>query len=236
MPQQTIAPPAPPALPAPFVVRQGSVASSPVAVYEATLAQREALGNQLNELQHQRNSITGELTNTETRGLDRTGLEARLGAVDARIATLDKQIAAADERVATAAAIPTAVATHNASQQARDRWEREHSGPPEEPFILGGIFIVVVLFPISVAYARRIWRRGAAAVTALPADLAERLSSLDQAIESIAIEVERIGEGQRFVTRVMTDNAGRAVGAGAAEPVRQPARDPVPVRSAESQR
>jgi hypothetical protein len=48
----------------------------------------------------------------------------------------------------------------------------------------------------------------------------ERLSRLDQAVDSIAIEVERIGEGQRFVTRVMTENtAARAVGGGAAVPV-----------------
>ena len=37
-------------------------------------------------------------------------------------------------------------------------------------------------------------------------------------MDSIAIEVERIGEGQRFVTRVLSEN-GRALGAGAALPI-----------------
>lgn len=51
----------------------------------------------------------------------------------------------------------------------------------------------------------------------------DRLNRLDQAMDSIAIEVERIGEGQRFVTRVLTDNS-RALGAGAAQPIEVAAR------------
>jgi len=38
-----------------------------------------------------------------------------------------------------------------------------------------------------------------------PAD--DRLARLEQAMESIAIEVERIGEGQRFVTKLMSDRS-----------------------------
>lgn len=33
----------------------------------------------------------------------------------------------------------------------------------------------------------------------------ERLARVEQAVESIAIEVERIGEGQRFVTKLMNE-------------------------------
>ena len=34
-----------------------------------------------------------------------------------------------------------------------------------------------------------------------------RLERVEQAVESIAIEVERIGEGQRFVNKLMSDRA-----------------------------
>jgi hypothetical protein len=34
--------------------------------------------------------------------------------------------------------------------------------------------------------------------------------SMSPAIDAIAEEVERIGEGQRFITRIMSENAGRA--------------------------
>ncbi|MBC7670846.1 MAG: hypothetical protein H7247_00370, partial [Polaromonas sp.] len=84
---------------------------------------------------------------------------------------------------------------------------------------------VAVFFPLWFALARRTWRRGASAVTTVfPAELAQRLDRLDQSMDSIAIEVERIGEGQRFVTRIMSEN-GRALGAGAAQPIDVAARE-----------
>jgi hypothetical protein len=69
------------------------------------------------------------------------------------------------------------------------------------------MFIVAVLLPISLAFARRIWRRGSAAVSALPQEVMDRLTRLDHAVDSVAVEVERIGEGQRFMTRLFTDKA-----------------------------
>ncbi len=45
----------------------------------------------------------------------------------------------------------------------------------------------------------------------LPGDDA-RMQRLEHAVEAIAVEVERLGEGQRFVTKLLTDKAsdGRA--------------------------
>jgi hypothetical protein len=142
-------------------------------------------------------------------GVNKTGIEARVVEFDKRIADVDKQLAAADQAVAKQAAVPGAVVPPPREEQ---------HGPPDQVYVLTGIFIVAVFFPLSIAVARRIWRRGAAAVAAFPQELADRLNRLDQSVDSIAIEVERIGEGQRFVTRVMSEN-GRSIGAGAAAPV-----------------
>ena len=35
----------------------------------------------------------------------------------------------------------------------------------------------------------------------------ERLARVEQAVESIAIEIERVSEGQRFVTKLMSEKA-----------------------------
>ena len=35
----------------------------------------------------------------------------------------------------------------------------------------------------------------------------ERLARVEQAVESIAIEIERIGEGQRYVTKLLNEPA-----------------------------
>ena len=90
--------------------------------------------------------------------------------------------------------------------------------------IVGTIFIG---FPIAVALARNLLRRGSRAVAPAPAASNERMDRLEQAVDAIAIEVERISEGQRYMTRLLTEGSAPAlpVGQRAAEPVRMPDRD-----------
>ena len=42
-------------------------------------------------------------------------------------------------------------------------------------------------------------------------DSDERLSRIEQAVDAIAIEVERISEGQRFTTKLLADRNGAKV-------------------------
>ena len=84
--------------------------------------------------------------------------------------------------------------------------------------VLGGMFIFFVLLPISIAYARRVWRRSAKVITTFPREISDRLMRVEQAVEATAIEVERIGEGQRFMTKIFTESAGpQALSAGRAQ-------------------
>ncbi|MEO8622102.1 MAG: hypothetical protein ABI625_13615 [bacterium] len=193
--------------PAQVVIKPGT--SAPEAVYKAFNEQRRELANQLENLEEKRRELARQVSEPATEKSVKAGLEQRVAELDKRIADVDKQLAAADQSVAQAAAVPGAVVPPP---------REPRNGPPEEVFVLAGMFIVVVFFPLSIALARRIWKRGAAAVTAFPQELADRLNRLDQSMDSIAIEVERIGEGQRFVTRVMSES-GRAVGGGAAQPI-----------------
>lgn len=186
----------PPPAPSGPQVRVVGVPESPLAIYRGFVAQRRELDQQLARLQDTRVGLSRQLQDPTTTGTDRKGLEQRIADIDARITALDKQIAAADEKVAQSASVPGAVVE-----------ERHEHGPPEEVYVLSGIFMVVVLLPLSVALARRIWRRGTATMTALPNELMDRLARLDHAVDSIAVEVERIGEGQRFVTRLFSERA-----------------------------
>ena len=61
-----------------------------------------------------------------------------------------------------------------------------------------------VAFPLARAIARRI--EGRAQPTApLPDGTTERIARMEAALESVAIEVERISEGQRFVTKLLAE-------------------------------
>ena len=220
MPQASI--PTPPTPPAPDGLTQiGKNTYTPTAVWKGFTAQRKELARQLDGLQDKRNSLSEQLQEPMVRGTDRSGLEARIADVDARIQAVDKQLAAVDQQIAQAASVPGAVVEEPPVYH--------NDGPPEEVFVIGGLFMVCCVLPISIAFARRIWRRGSAAVAAVPGEILERLSRLDQAVESIAVEVERVGEGQRFMTRLFTDANSRELGAGAAEPVRAAQREEAPL-------
>jgi hypothetical protein len=68
---------------------------------------------------------------------------------------------------------------------------------------------MTVLLPMSIAWGIRYVKRGAAAVAAFPSDLADRLTNIERSVEAVAIEVERLGEGQRFVTQLLADGEKR---------------------------
>lgn len=61
--------------------------------------------------------------------------------------------------------------------------------------------------PMARAWSRRL---EAQASGALAPDAQARLERMEQAIESIAVEVERIAEGQRFTTRLLAERAAAA--------------------------
>jgi hypothetical protein len=217
--------PAPaPLPPLPAVPAQGVSVAPPVEgataadIYQALKAQRRVLGDQLESLEDKRRDLSQRLEEQPMiAGADRKGIEARITEIDGRIAAVEKQISQSDAQIANQAAVPGAAVQPP---------EPRRQGPPEEAWVLGGMFIVIVLLPLSIAMARRIWRRGVATITQLPAELSERLSRLEQGMDAVAVEVERIGEGQRYMSRLMgEDVALRAIGAGAAEPVEVKARD-----------
>ena len=189
----------------------GATVQDPQATYRAYVEQRSVLGDQMRDLNETRSGLTRELQQLGSTDPGRAGLEARITGIDARITAMDKQIADADAQVAKAAAIPGAVV---------ERPPIERNGPPEEFYVLTGIFMFVFLMPLSIAFARRIWKRGSTVVAAFPKEIGERLGRLEQSAEATAIEIERIGEGQRFLTKLFTEGpAARALESGHAEMV-----------------
>jgi len=69
------------------------------------------------------------------------------------------------------------------------------------------VAVVALGVPLARGLARRLEQGGPAK---LPAEVAARLERMEQAIDSIAVEVERISEGQRFTTKLLADRAAEA--------------------------
>jgi multidrug efflux pump subunit AcrA (membrane-fusion protein) len=90
--------------------------------------------------------------------------------------------------------------------------------PPGGPQVPEGAVVISVAFfvmcaviaigvPIARAIARRTDRRNAGAPSA-DADTRNRLERIEQAVDAIAVEVERISEGQRFTTKIIYELRG----------------------------
>ena len=52
-----------------------------------------------------------------------------------------------------------------------------------------------------------VWIRRPRALGTLPSELTERLDRIERAVDVTALEVERIGEGQRFLTRTLGERS-----------------------------
>lgn len=88
------------------------------------------------------------------------------------------------------------------------------------------VIAIAVGLPLARAHAKRMER--GIDPKALPNDLTERLTRMEQAIDSMAVEIERISEGQRFTTKLLSERAPDALPANRAGgvPVNAPSRAP----------
>lgn len=79
--------------------------------------------------------------------------------------------------------------------------------PPQAVDIAMGFFVmcavIVIGWPLARAFGRRLERRGDSGVVA-PA-MADQLQRIEQAVEAMSIEVERISESQRYMARLQNE-------------------------------
>jgi len=74
--------------------------------------------------------------------------------------------------------------------------------------VMLGAFVTAIIVVLGMAlikvYSRKI--DGEAKNSRVPEDVSYRLERIEHAIEAMAIEVERITEGQRFTTRLLSES------------------------------
>jgi hypothetical protein len=228
------APPAPAAAPAapaaaPRLLVNGTSVEIPRSALEvkALRERRDMLSSQLGSVKDRRDETAEEMRNAVP-GQDFLGLEQRLKVLDARMLNIENDIA---QTSAAIAAAPPSILSAGSEEpsapavplSAADRLLDEDVIVP-----VVSVLSIFVFFPIAIAKARSIWRRPApVAPTSMSPDLQQRLDRMEQSIDSIAIEVERVSEGQRFVTQLMSEP--KAIGAGAAPRFEARAGEAVPV-------
>jgi len=151
---------------------------------------------------------------------------AQAGAPDISTAQLKEQIqqqvrqATADARAAGKEAAQAAREVQINGQptppgipmiQMRGPFERDM--PPRVKDVSIAFFVtlavIIIGLPIVRAIARRV-ERGAPRPAQIPPQMQAQMEHLTQSIDAIAIEVERISEGQRFATKMLAEKKPEA--------------------------
>jgi hypothetical protein len=171
----------------------------------ALKARREELSNQLVSASGRRQRLSNELHGKE--GIDRAGIESHMAVLDKRIMQLESDIAVTGQQLTLTPGYLVA-STQSASQF--------YGMDPDAVAAMGVVFMIFVLAPMAFAAARMMWKRANAKPSppAISADASRRLERLEQGMDAIAVEIERVSEGQRFVTRLLSeahDNASLVV-------------------------
>ncbi len=83
----------------------------------------------------------------------------------------------------------------------------------EDVLVPFGFFTMVTVVAIGVPLVRGMvkrWERQDAGKS-IPNDVTPRLERMEHAIDAIAVEVERISEGQRFTTKLLSEREAHAL-------------------------
>lgn len=205
------APPPQPAIPAPtpvtvtFTGVDGATQVLTVPTTKEALralkSQRSAISDQLSNVTNRRSRVASELAKT-TDAAARSGLEQRLVVLDKRIAQMESDLASTGRQLSAAPPNLTS-GTENPV----------NGDIPQNVMTLTSVFTVFVLFPISVAIARLIWKKTTSIASRqtvqISPNIDQRLERLEQGVDAIAIEIERVTEGQRFVTKLLSEQESR---------------------------
>jgi len=198
-PQEPAAPAAPRA-PGVSITTSGSDGQPLTLAVPSTIEQVRQLQSQRSELSEQLSSVVSrrrqlmEEIRSAPEGASRTGLEDRLRVLDQRIVQLENDLTATGRQLAGA---PAELVAETSPPSSGDNFEAG--------FMVGGFLSLLFAIPVVLYFARRRWKkRGAKPTRELPGEVAQRLERLEHGMDSIAVEIERVSEGQRFVTKVLS--------------------------------
>jgi hypothetical protein len=190
----------------PIVVVQGTQGSPSITVpmpqtsrdIDALNARREELSRQLISVDGRRSKLITQLKQTADPTAIK-GLQDRLALLDSRQLQLESDIQLTGEQLTSPAAglIASTAAPPVFAGLAQ-----------KEIMTLSVLSIVLIWFPLAFAAARSLWKRSNR--PGLPptafTETAQRLERLEASVDAIAIEIERVSEGQRFVTKLLSES------------------------------
>jgi hypothetical protein len=217
---QTPTPPTPAPAEAP-VLAQGQPS------LEALQAQAATLRVQLAGLRAEWTSLKNQLDQMLRNNPARPGVQQKWADVAVQRAQVEGDLARIEAQIAERTGVPVGVpGVPGVPPRFPNVPPFGRSSGANVVFPIGAVVLLAMLFPVTIAWAKRVGRGDRRPAPLGPREL-ERLERMEQAIDAVAIEVERVSEGQRFITKILADRPQRAAAESApqqSEPVDQPMR------------
>jgi len=233
------------------MMQQPSPDVSPRAVQKISSASEAQANAELAALDHSRAELKSQLQSlTERRALLRmnldgaTGstkadLEGRLRVLDDRAARIDDQLNQMDDAVNRLIARGATRDASGFDKLIQGAFSGQPTPVTPPPNWFGGFHsgsdVTTLLVGQGIGFLlmglvlwRVLRRRGVAALTRLAPEDATRIAQLQNAVDTISLEVERISESQRYVAKFLNDKLSLA--AGPAEEVAARGRDAEPAK------
>jgi hypothetical protein len=208
---------------------------APIAV-PRTRADLDALVQLRSELRDQLSSLNSrrtEMIAQQRVGGERVAAQAapRIAALDERATQLEDRIRSADDAITAGIAQGLAVGGGERVISIPPPPGRRQTAELDRILALNGMGFILLGAFMWLIVRRRL--RGSPAPAL--ADQSRRLDQLQQAVDTMAVEVERISESQRYVAKLLTERMP-ALGASAAQPVEAKRAEPLPARDTDRDR
>jgi len=180
-------------------------------------AQRRELQRQLEDLADRREELVD--TRDEVSG-DRTELDARIKLMDARSLDIERQLIVTDDAIAQGLAAgvtwgPNGAPSGYVTGQSQAEIISDAVQSAAEDAVFGamatGVFTVLGLVVVWRGIRRFVFRRKTPAAALV--DTSPRLEALQQSVDVIALEMERVSEAQRFLAKALNERLPAAAAA-----------------------
>jgi hypothetical protein len=190
-------------------------------VAAADRATIEALQGQIQAERATIDRLTSQLTSGTSKAAE-NAITDQIESAQERLSSLQRQM---DQALGMPAVAPEL--TMPPLAQGPDMIPREAVEITEMFFVT--VAVVAIGIPLARAFGRWLDRRGTVQGATKSSDYDPRFDRLEQAIEAIAIEVERVSEGQRFTNKLMSESRALPAPNALEEWPRAGAKEGVPV-------
>lgn len=162
----------------------------------ALTARREQLSDQLEEVTDRRGELIQQMRTAPNGSIK--GLQAQLDVLEPRVVQLETDLATTDQEIAGAS--PQLLAMVEEPENADDNGSFDDG-------VGAGVAGSLGVMSVLLFFGFRRWKKTSRnrGPRMISAD-SERLQRLEQGMEAVAIEIERISEGQRFVTKLLSES------------------------------